>query len=302
MNITDTGGILQHAGSQSLLQSIAGTGDEVENWLAKLILLNDVPFNNLVADTRLLPNESLRFFYIDPSWLNAMLDGALSISNNTLLETQFTAIMAQTLRDTGSVTAQKMRAKLLGLTANADAGPVPHNLLSGLMLRSAIVSNWPQLKIIPQYPTGLNISPVPLRYDIIGDNLILVIFPGVPLSITIQQPPHGLQFGFGEKDDTSITVLPRSIGFDNPATSGNQLSFSIDIPFSTGNNPLLRSNNKNVVDIKTLAATIQTQMQNNNAFPKDGEQISPSEFIMQVINSPERAIYTKSLTQNTDGN
>ncbi|NJN77859.1 MAG: hypothetical protein HC803_05620 [Saprospiraceae bacterium] len=32
------------------------------DWLAQLVLLHYIPFNNLVADENLLPDESLRLF------------------------------------------------------------------------------------------------------------------------------------------------------------------------------------------------------------------------------------------------
>ena len=51
----------------------------VTGWLAKLYLLYGVPFNTLVPDHRMLPMESVRFFYIDENWLTALLNGALSI-------------------------------------------------------------------------------------------------------------------------------------------------------------------------------------------------------------------------------
>ena len=49
------------------------------DWLTRLGLLEGVPFNYLVPDEAMLPPESLRFFYLDPNWTSALLDGAMSI-------------------------------------------------------------------------------------------------------------------------------------------------------------------------------------------------------------------------------
>src|SRR4051812_17464311 len=49
------------------------------HWLAQLKNLQGIPFNYLVPDERLLPPESIKFFQIDATWLEALLDGALSI-------------------------------------------------------------------------------------------------------------------------------------------------------------------------------------------------------------------------------
>jgi len=41
---------------------------ELRSWLVRLRLLEGVPFANLVADTELLPEESIRWFYLDRRW------------------------------------------------------------------------------------------------------------------------------------------------------------------------------------------------------------------------------------------
>src|SRR5271170_7711130 len=51
----------------------------VTQFLGRLNLLHGVPFAYLVADEKLLPAESLKFFSIDPEWINALLGGALSV-------------------------------------------------------------------------------------------------------------------------------------------------------------------------------------------------------------------------------
>ena len=53
--------------------------DSVLDWIAKTWLLYDVPFQYLVPDERFLPMESVRFFHLDQNWIEAMVEGALSI-------------------------------------------------------------------------------------------------------------------------------------------------------------------------------------------------------------------------------
>ena len=52
-----------------------GTGgvlpDTARDWLAALRLGEGVPFQYLVLDDRLLPAESIRFFYLDRNWTDA---------------------------------------------------------------------------------------------------------------------------------------------------------------------------------------------------------------------------------------
>src|SRR5215469_3847344 len=51
---------------------------DLRQWLARLRLLEGVPFAYLVADSLLLPPESIRFFYVDRNWTDALIQGALS--------------------------------------------------------------------------------------------------------------------------------------------------------------------------------------------------------------------------------
>ncbi|HTF04001.1 MAG TPA: hypothetical protein VK826_08245, partial [Bacteroidia bacterium] len=52
------------------------------DWLSRLALLYGVPFNYLVPDEGMLPPESIRFFYLDINWVEALVDGAFSIGRN----------------------------------------------------------------------------------------------------------------------------------------------------------------------------------------------------------------------------
>ena len=56
--------------------------DDLAKWLTQLENLVGVPFNYLVPDIAMLPPETLRFFHIDPNWINALVDGATSIGRH----------------------------------------------------------------------------------------------------------------------------------------------------------------------------------------------------------------------------
>ena len=53
--------------------------DTIVAWLARAALLYGVPFEYITPDGRMLPRESLRFFYIDANWQNSLVDGAVSV-------------------------------------------------------------------------------------------------------------------------------------------------------------------------------------------------------------------------------
>src|SRR5512147_27981 len=56
---------------------------ELRRFLARLRLLHGVPFSYLVPDADLLPIESIRFFYVDRAWTDAMVQGVLSVGTIT---------------------------------------------------------------------------------------------------------------------------------------------------------------------------------------------------------------------------
>ena len=73
---------------------------ELRNWLVRLRLLEGVPFANLVADSELLPPESIRWFYLDRRWTDAIVQGALSVGtintdDRTILTANYPAIRSE---------------------------------------------------------------------------------------------------------------------------------------------------------------------------------------------------------------
>jgi len=303
--ITQIREILEHTNIQTLLQDVAATDSTIDNWLARLILLGDVPFQNLVADSRLLPPDAIRFFYVDPTWLYALIDGALSIGSDTSLDSLFTSVMAETIRDKSSLTANKMRAKLLGLESLVTAGmePAQNNLVAGLLLRSQIVTAFPGLKIVPAYASDA-VSSVPLRYEALGKDLLIVIFPAVPVSIKIQQPPHGLQFGLA--DGGGAKPYQARLRYVTGSHVGEQVvkdgrAVLAEIP----NADLFRTetdaaNKKYVLNIGALKEKIRQEMV-KAATPPAGPAISPAEFAMQMIDTPEEVVFSNpQLQQQND--
>ena len=55
----------------------------IQEWFKSFELLENIPFNYLLPDERLLPPESIRFFWIDPLWIDCLQDGAFSIGRVT---------------------------------------------------------------------------------------------------------------------------------------------------------------------------------------------------------------------------
>jgi hypothetical protein len=99
----------------------------VHSWILQLGLLNGVPFNYLVPDERLLPSESIRFFQVDPVWVECLLDGAFGVSRVLSSDMEHD----QALKEAGKIPARAHQ----------------HERLSGFLLRSSVVSGYPHLLV-----------------------------------------------------------------------------------------------------------------------------------------------------------
>ncbi len=280
---------------QTLLQDIALPEDNVQQWIANLMLLNDIPFQNIIADTRLVRQESLRFFYVDPSWIDAMIDGVLSVGNNTSLDLMFTEIMAAVTKVAGSSIAATIRAGLLKIEPDSKTGvlPDPNNLTVGLLFRSAIVSDWPGMHVIASKGgTAL----IPIRFEKIGADIILILYSVIPDKIVIQQPSQALEFGVMDNKDNpgGFDIYLRGLGQGNYPVAQVITETGNPLTFQPGDARFFRPGNNNVMSVTSLLTTFQ------NAFPSGAlsGSLTPSEFALQMVKTPEEVTYTTKTSDN----
>jgi len=184
---------------------LGGDLGPVTDWLARLLLLYQVPFTQLVPDERMLPRESLRFFHLDPSWLHALLSGALSTGAQSSRDTQQDQVVAATIRAEAARKAATFRATQRDSTASGaasekdtsgaapSAGDGVFGPVSGLLLRSALVSGWPNLVVRALDATS---APLPvLRMDHLSPTVLLCLFNGLPAAVELREPQEGFRFG-----------------------------------------------------------------------------------------------------------
>ena len=234
--------------------------DSVTDWLAKLSLLYGVPFEYLVPDIRLLPVESIRFFYIDPNWILRAIDGALSIGTTSSRDNVFNETFYQEVYAAVQAAIPQVRQTVQGSTAleQITVGATT----TGFLFRSAVVSGYPGIEVVPTYQQ----KPVPiLRLDRLSNDIMLALFNGVPDHIEIRQPPEGLHFGITRAPSAStFSLYLRWLGHtSNPNdVAGNQCP-SKDAPLILKTAPLRTSPPAGVIDvtgttgqiIKTLGTT-----------------------------------------------
>lgn len=190
----------------------------VVEWLSKLRTLQGVPFVYIVPAEEMLPNESIRFFHIDRNWLDALVDGAISVgsldSRGSLpsVEDENQEIKYQRLireLNYSEINKNPYRNKLLG-----DANPsrtsdelYPNGgSTSGFLLRSTVVRDFPGLEVSAYGALGIS-SGNPELWATLGkriqtihqvrlsETILLCIFNGIPTHLRLQEPGEGIRLG-----------------------------------------------------------------------------------------------------------
>ena len=194
----------------------------VLHFVLDLYNLIDVPLHYLLPDMAQVPLESLRYFVIDLDWVEALIDGALSLGNQGTLSLKGVDKQPNDLVRRSIKVAIKDYFEFTNSTLKYKP-PVPK---FGFFMRSDIVAKFPDLKIDVQPPQDPNGAPLLLRHSIIGTNLMLTFFGDVNApsgkldAITLTLPPHQQSFSAARSvTDSKITISYKRIyteaGHDN---------------------------------------------------------------------------------------
>ncbi|HEY2324068.1 MAG TPA: hypothetical protein VGJ82_14520 [Thermoanaerobaculia bacterium] len=191
---------------QLIAEQVEGM-NTVTDFLAALALLQNVPFNQLIPYQRMLPPESIRFFYVDQDWIESLVDGALSIGVDSSRAVQITGVMREPIRRVVRRKVGLYRAKRRKLphlrvdTTGSEAFPAR----SGILIRSALVAGWPGLVV--RADDG---STEILRMERLSDDVLIILFNGIPQTVRFSEPWHGLRFGVRGMETSENKVQLRS--------------------------------------------------------------------------------------------
>lgn len=173
--------------------SVSAEWKIILGWIMDRMYLFGIPPPYLVADPSFLPQESIRFFHVDANWLDALIDGALSLGSHMGVRDDY------------------IRRRIKGAintyleTIDPATGYTPQIPSYGMILRSDLVSRFPDLKVeapIPEDAPEAGRAPI-LRQEIIGEGLLLCLFDRVPGKdsempvLALTQPPHQQTFALG---------------------------------------------------------------------------------------------------------
>ncbi len=314
---------------------IGMVGDDLEpvaQWLARLLLLEPVPFEHLVPEPAMLPlrtqaadpaappvTGSVRFFYVDANWTGALLDGATSIGLDSSLQTFFHQMTAGVVAAAAAEAAAVYRSTLLGIeparpggsggssprASTAPRGSVgssprassgPAGVIAGMLLRSPMVSGWPNLAVRPLAADGTTLLKT-LRMDRLGSGVLLCLFDGVPASVLISEPQEGFRFGTDEQGAIQLRNLT-----DAGQRTGQPIGTPLAIRHLAGlATPYLRADNR-VLNLAPRSSTGLLQAI-AGALDRLGQRVGlpdpqggaimfgPAAFALQMIKTPEEIMF-----------
>ena len=168
----------------------------VLKWVMDRLYLYNIPAHYLIGDPSKLPPETLRFFYIDANWTDALIDGALSLGNHF-----------DRKQDKVRVAIKKRINAHLSTNLDDAKHPYPPQVPTfGFLLRSEMVQKVPNLEVHATRYVSADSPPDPrcetLRLETLSSDVLLCLFDRLPGSsdfkeVVIQQPPHQQRFAAG---------------------------------------------------------------------------------------------------------
>ncbi len=256
----------------------------VAQWLAGLTLLEPLPFTCLVPDPRMLPRVTpsaadpdaslpgaIRFGYIDPNWITALVTGALSLA----VESSRQAGTPGTIDPAVWAAIGAALAQRCGLS-QPPGGPV-----SVLLLRSDLVSGWPTLTVTPLDATGAAV-PV-LRLDRLAPGVLLALFDGIPASVRLAEPHAALTLGLDEQGAAELRNLRPPAVSGDPAV-GAPLGRTVPVLATPA---CLRPGGR-VLAVGGLVTTITT------ALSGQGQPVAafgPAALALQLVRAPQEMTF-----------
>lgn len=183
-------------------------GDELDvltEWLGRLNLLYQVPLHFLLPHKALLPLESLRFFYVDENWINALTDGAISIGVDCSGQREWNRVMYDGLIEGTRSRLQEYRAKLYGKPCGERS-----DVMSGFILYSMAAAFWPTMSVRGEDESG-NILPI-LRMQLLSQYHLLVIFDGTVKKVICEEPKETVEMRVDKekesfRDDAEVLAI-----------------------------------------------------------------------------------------------
>jgi hypothetical protein len=238
------------------------------DFLARIRLLEGVPFDHLVPHSAILPQESIRFFYLNRNWLDAAVDGALSLGAATTADRAQLESVYTELRDAIDAAERKVWAERTGTQPQEGDAEV----VTGFLMRSRAVAGWPGIHVRAFRGEGGSAELRLLRLERLAPAVLLALFDGIPTLMHVEEPRTGTQFGV-DPAETGRTVNVR-----DPATGDPVANREVQVTF--------RANAPGVIDAVALRDALLAE-----GSDVLGTHLSPAELGLQLLQYPYRQVF-----------
>jgi hypothetical protein len=158
----------------------------ISAWLSDRLSMGGIPAHHLFVDPSHLPMESLRFFHVDPNWMDCLIDGALSAANHLEKDDDYTR------RKIKECYNEYLKTPI------HDCNPQIPNF--GFVIRSAVIKAFPDLQIEISYKNPDERMADICRHTNIDATTKLCLLDRMPEEIEyikLSQPPHQQRFSLG---------------------------------------------------------------------------------------------------------
>jgi len=285
----------------------------LKDWLGRLRLFYGIPFEYLVPDERLLPPESIRFFYVDRNWSDRMVDGALSVGKTATREYTHHHAVFQSVAAVLDDEERRIRTNLRlkdhpqkerNLPGSGEAAD-----MTGFLLRSQAASFYPGLEVKAwrgeqEDQTELRL----LRMDRPGPDVLLCLFDGVPDGVDIKEPREGIQFGVDINLDANQNIegtadCPSGFSLKMRHITGSHAGYEVGwVDRDISDEPIdgigqsyavsvpVREDNPQVLHVEALQSAIADKMAeikaaHGESFEYEGST-GPAELAVQMLQFP----------------
>ncbi|KIL84632.1 hypothetical protein FAVG1_12159 [Fusarium avenaceum] len=182
----------------------------------QLLTLRAIPHNYLFPEPDIIETEAILTFYADPLWLDALVDGALSIGNHSTVNEDI-------------IRTEIKRAINAYLSQVEEDYKQPRIPRWGVILCGRLLRSFGDLRIRTGSPTSA--SPQLLTSTKLNDQGLFLLFNcrpgGFPDGLTISQPPHQQRFAAGTTLSADKIHI-QSCGVLPDEASGTELAFKVD--------------------------------------------------------------------------
>ncbi|MCB0568988.1 MAG: WD40 repeat domain-containing protein [Phaeodactylibacter sp.] len=245
---------------------------EIIGWLNRREMLEEVPFQYLIPDWNLLPEESIGFFRIDPFWVKCLQDGALSLGESP-----------KPYHTNGSGPSLKLKPVWA-----APAGPI-----YGFLLRSVAVAGFPEMEVLG-YSERITddgeeaVGYAPVKTERLSDEVLICYFEeGLrPETLDLFLPPAAIHFGFKRSGDNFQKDLVDVTGEE----TGTAMSLGAD--------KLFRNEAERNMNIKVLAESLKSAIAADPNMSSSGKtefsNFTSADFALQMMEgAPKVRFHTK---------